>query len=151
MKQIKHFTNAQDKIFASVVVDSQYHMLSCLWRAEALAAGQIDDVTEYCAQSIQTLKLHYWLNDVTCIQSPFHTHSAEAQKSALDRLHDTPLKKFALVSQREANPSRSALIHALKQCGVEIRTFKNIVLASEWLLLSSLEDDAWDKCDALAY
>ncbi len=151
MQQVKHFTNEHERIFASVMVDTEHQMLSCSWRAEALAPGQVEVVTDYCAKSIQDLNIQYWLNDVTNLHSQYQSHSAEAQKSALEYLTSANLKKFALVSKREANPSRSALIHVLKQCGVEVRTFKNTVLACEWLLLPNIDDETWEQCQAICY
>lgn len=151
MQQVKHFTNENERIFASVIVDTEHQLLSCLWCSEALAPGQVEDVTDYCAKSIQELDIQYWLNDVTQLHNQYQMHSAEAQKSALDYLSSANLKKFALVSMREANPSRSALLHAVKQCGVEVRTFKSSVLACEWLLVPNIEDDTWDQCQALSY
>jgi len=133
MRAIKQFVDDNNRVYASISIDTDLSLLMCIWLGEITQSGQVAKVHKYCSEKVIEQSIQNWLSDVTCLEGEFLSFSGEAQKSAFEALCHTQLKQFAIVSHRSANPVRSAMINTLKQMGIEGRTFDNIPLALDWL------------------
>ena len=151
MQQIKHFTDMNDSIYASVSINTETGLLLNMWRGEVLQTGQISEVIQYCCEQTTKHKVKSWISDMTGLDGQFQEFSAEAQKNVLESVGRIGLQNFALGSQRQANPARCALLHTLTQLKIDVRTFDSFSQAIEWLLLPSMEDDVWEKAEACVY
>lgn len=151
MQHIKHFTDTQNSIYASVSINTDTRLLVSMWRGEVEQPYKLSSVLEYCAQQMITHNLNCWLVDLTALKGQFNVLSAQAQKSVLDDFSMTPLQYFALVSQRAANPARSALLRSFTQLKVEVRSFDYPSSAIEWLILPTIEDDIWQNARVIEY
>ena len=138
MQYIKHFTNTQNSIYASVSINTDTRLLMSMWRGEVTEAYQLSEVVEYCCQQMINNNLNSWLADMTALNGEFSQLSAQAQKSVLEDVSSTPLQHFALVSQLAANPVRSALLHAFRQVKVDVRSFDHFASAIQWLILPGI-------------
>jgi len=136
MRQVKHFKNADGSIYASISINTDTSILLSTWNGELQQAGQVAVVLTYCCEQIKHFQLKHWLSDVTSTSGHYQNLSAEVQKTLLGGLEDSQLESFALVSQRSANPVRSAVIHGVRQFGIEVRTFACFASAMEWLMQS---------------
>lgn len=143
MQEFKHFRDDDNYIYASVCINTDTQMLMSLWRGKIACEGKLSAVIHYCCQQIATYKLTNWLTDLTGLDSQFSEMSAQVQKLVFSELSTTPLKRFALISQLPANPARSALLLALQQIKVEVRSFEYFSPAAQWLTLPVIEDATW--------
>ena len=151
MQHIKHFMDSQNFIYASVSINVQTQLIMTMWRGQVTESHQLSDVINFCCEQMNEHNLKSWLSDFTAIQGHFHGLSAHAQKMVFENVALTPLKHFALVSQLAANPSRSALLHALRQVKVEVRSFDLFAPAIEWLILPAIEDNIWESVKQKVY
>lgn len=133
MRAIKQFVNSENKVFASISLDSELSLLMCIWLGDIDQPGQVAQVHEYCSLQVKSMDIQNWLSDVSGLKGEFLSFSGEAQRSTFEGLAETQLKHFAIVSHRSANPVRSAMINTLKQIGIEGRTFDSIPDALGWL------------------
>lgn len=151
MQHIKHFMDSHNFIYASVSINTQTKLIMTMWRGEVTKPYQLSDVISFCCAQMNEYNLKSWLSDFTAIEGQFSGLSAQAQKMVLEHVPFTPLKHFALVSQLAANPSRSALIHTLRQVNVEVRSFDLFAPAIEWLILPVIEDNIWESAKVKVY
>lgn len=151
MQHIKHFMDSQNYIYASVSINAQTQLIMTMWRGQVTEPYQLSDVINFCCEQMNEHNLKSWLSDFTAIEGQFSGLSAQAQKMVLEYVALTPLKHFALVSQLAANPSRSALLHALRQVNVEVRSFDLFAPAIEWLILPVIEDNIWESVKQKVY
>ena len=133
MRTLKQFVDSENRVYASISVDSELSLLMCIWFGELKEHGLVAKVHEYCSEQVEALSVENWLSDVTGLKGQYLNLSAETQKSAFEGLSKTKLKHFAIISHLPANPVRSAMISTLKQIGIEGRTFENIPEALAWL------------------
>jgi len=143
MRAIKQFVDENNRVYASISIDSELSLLMCIWFGEISQAGQVAKVHQYCSEQVQAQSIKNWLSDVTSLEGEFLSFSGEAQKSAFEALSHTELQHFAIVSHRSANPVRSAMINTLKQLGIEGRTFENIPTALDWLTSNKSLSHNW--------
>lgn len=133
MRSIKQFVDSENRVYASISIDSDLSLLMLIWIGEIEHPGLVAEVHEFCSEQVKDQSIQNWLSDVSGLKGEYLNHSAEAQKSTFDGLCHTHLKHFAIVSHRSANPVRSAMINTLKQMGIEGRTFQTIPEALGWL------------------
>jgi hypothetical protein len=145
MQQVKHFKNTHDSIYASISVNTDTRLLLSMWCGELQQEGQVSEVLKYCCEQVIRYSLKSWVSDVTSVDGQYQSLSAEVQKILLAELGNTHLEYFALVSPRSANPVRSAVVHAIRQHGIEVRTFEGFAAAMEWLVLPSNDRAVWKQ------
>jgi hypothetical protein len=151
MQHIKHFTDTQNSIYASVSINTDTRLLMSMWRGEVTETYQLSTVMEYCCQQMISNNLNSWLADLTALNGEFTLLSAQAQKSVLEDVSSTPLQYFALVSQLAANPVRSAVLHAFRQVKVDVRSFDHFASAIQWLILPGIGAQFSERRSLRAY
>lgn len=134
MRTLKQFVDSENRVYASISIDSELSLLMCIWFGEIQETGQVARVHDFCSEQVTHYDIKNWLSDVSSLKGAFLSFSGEAQKSALIGLSDTCLQHFAIISHRSANPARSAMINTLREMGIEGRTFENIPCALSWLI-----------------
>ncbi|GAA6135905.1 hypothetical protein NBRC116188_26950 [Oceaniserpentilla sp. 4NH20-0058] len=133
MRTIKQFTDDENRVFASISIDTELSLLMCIWFGEISHVGQVTQVHGFCSEQVKELDIKNWLSDVTALEGSYLNFSGESQKSIFEGLSQTQLQRFAIISQRPANPARSAMISTLKEMHIEGRTFNQIPEALNWL------------------
>ncbi len=151
MQSIKQFQNQKQVTFASVVSEPKQDLLMDVWNDQNHEDLNAIEVLDHCFDCIHEDNLSNWLSDASELEKFIETcDKAESDYIAINIKH-SDLKKFALVSRKPSKAKGSRLTNLLKDCGVEAHTFKSSMLAMQWLLVPSMEDEAWDDVPVMVF
>lgn len=151
MQPIKQFQNNEGRIYASVVCEPRQRLIMDVWSGELKTQAEVSNVVDHCLTSINEHGIEAWLCDVSKLEGIFEDGAQAAADYMKSRLNDANLKKFAFISRKPANSSRSLLINTLSANGVEVKTFACNATAMQWLLVPSLDDAIWEEAPVLSF
>jgi len=151
MNAIKRFENEDGRFYASVVCEPEQSLLMDVWTGELTSQDQVVAVMDYCVGCIQKQGLESWLCDVSQLEGLIEESAKEAANYFKNQLVETSLKKFAFISKKASNTSRTLVSSVLAAQGIEVKTFANNALAMQWLLLPSIDDAVWDEAPVLTF
>jgi len=151
MQPIKQFQNQEGRIYASVVCEPRQRLLMDVWSGELKTQTEVAEVVDHCLSSIEQHGIEAWLCDVSKLEGLFEEGAQAAADYLKSRLKNANLKKFAFISRKPSNTSRSLLVNTLSNHDVEVKTFACNATAMQWLLVPSLDDAIWEEAPVLSF
>jgi hypothetical protein len=150
MKSIKQFQNNQQRIFASVVHETQQGLLMDVWNGQAQSVEELELVVNYSLKSIQDYQLSSWLSDVDKLEAFFDFNAEAAAKSLKNKLKGSSLRKFAFIHRSNKqlhSHSLDRLIAIFIDAGIEVKMCASSLIAMRWLLMPTLMEKGKPSLD----